>query len=225
MDELLDAVPKKRIQYIPEFLYDIRKDWMSLGVMDKKMRLEAADGSIARLNYIAQRMKLTGKRVTSENSRFATYYQVKSVVARARAHGFVPVEPPKTIEEPPPKVAEETTIPTMGNKFYWERERQLLSLKKQVHALSEQVDSLNAIISEALLAEPITDAPGVYFLCNRGKVVYVGKSETSVTSRIQGRANLVEYARMIPCDNPKEIAEMEKRWVKRLLPPGNTHLK
>jgi len=135
----------------------------------------------------------------------------------------------KTIRKAPVRwfvKKEEPTITPISNQLFdtvvAERDELLNKIKK----LTQQVDSLQGnfrkIVRTLVQAEPISDKPGVYFLCNEKEVVYVGMSSRSVHKRVRERAALLPVCRMISFSDKHTINSFEKTCIQLMHPNGNT---
>jgi len=66
--------------------------------------------------------------------------------------------------------------------------------------------------------------PFIYFLINRNKIVYIGKSE-SVRLRIHHHNCYIKYnkIRLIPC-RAKDMTRYERRWIAKFRPIHNVQI-
>ena len=204
-------------RYIPEWLYPMRREWMTLGAMEKLFDLQDKEGVQSKVGtlvnkYAIPRQKISGRPPYG----YKLVARIVDVLPIAKAHGYTPIE---KLEEITP-ILPPSPSPNKHIDKIAVQERDELAFK--VTKLEQQNKDLRSAIVAALRVKPISGKAGVYFLCNQEEVVYVGMSKTSVEDRVAGRANLVEFACMLEVEEAKNICSEETKWIRLLKPKGNT---
>lgn len=220
-------------RYIPEWLYPMRREWMTLGAMEKLFDLQDKEGVQIKVGTLVNKYAIPRQKISGQLPHgYKLVARIVDVLPIAKAHGYTPIEKLEEITPilpPSPSPNEHigkiaallhTAEYAVRDKKSAVQERDELAFK--VTKLEQQNKDLRGAIVAALRVKPISGKAGVYFLCNQEEVVYVGMSKTSVEDRVAGRANLVEFACMLEVKEAKNICSEETKWIRLLRPKGNT---
>lgn len=207
--------------YIPDWIAPIKNDWLTAGQFDGIFRIK---NDLILAGGLIRKLRLPHKKIASTGAAgFKNLYQVKEVIARLSAHGYEidkPIEIKKVesktvfIKDQPPSIKEARLLSEISSL-----KNEIQNLEKK---LNENFDEANKFAMMLLKAKQPSHDMGVYFLCDPQKIVYVGMSATSVSKRIEGRANLMDSVKMIKCGTKQECLFLEKLFIKFLRPVGNT---
>lgn len=205
-------------QYIPEWLEPHKNHWLTTTGLNKIIRFKK-DDEFFEPHYLVNHFKIPNvKKEAKTSTGYKRLYLVKQVVVMLKVHGY------EVAELPPEPVVKfvERIVDNRTDRYRVDiAETRVTALQQDLMDTQEQLGFARTMVRWALSAKPVNDEPGVYFLCNEREVVYVGKASKSVKDRVNGRANLVSLAKMLPMENVN-LDEAERRWIKFLKPKGNT---
>lgn len=227
-------------RYIPEWIAHRKNEWVTRTELNYIFKFDF-NGQVVTASFVLSRIDALKKKQSCNKGPcgYRYLYLVKEVVARAKAHGYIPLDATApNIDEEQSKNDESRHV-LFKDSFNAQRQINALhkaldlsnieiaELKKKLHdyvAFNDKAQAVYSIATQLLSATGIKDSPGVYFLVQQNEIVYVGMSKSSVLNRLQGRANLVSHAYMIET-HADGAADLERLMIATFNPKGNTKLK
>ena len=221
-------------EYIPAWLHAVRRDWVTLGAMEKLFDLQDKEGVRIKVGTLINKYAIPRRKISGRPPYgFKWVARIVDVLPIIKVHGYTPIEKlkeatPTPLPNPSPNEHIGTIAALMHRAEYAVQTRddllfKVTNLERQVTKLEQQNKDLCSAIAVALQVKPIANKAGIYFLCNKDEVVYVGMSKTSVAERVNGRAKLVDFTCMLEIEEIKNICSEEAKWIRLLRPKGNTN--
>jgi len=219
-------------QVIPEWLQPIKSEWMTVSKLAKRIGFRRPDGYVLNASTVIQRIgpRCHIYRRHAEGENYCRLYLVKELVARAAAHKLAPVdvseESRRARHDSVAKkvLMREAALRMANGQFDAMQASHARSMETLRAAHQREIErwehSLKDVSAILLQCEDIQPLPGVYLFVSAGEIVYVGQSK-NVAKRVDGRANLVQVARMIRIDDAKRRDDTERYLIEMLRPKGN----
>ena len=215
-------------RYIPGFLLPYKNEWVVASWFS--IALFRSDTQVLRSEQLFHRIDFPSC-TKAHGKVIRRYYNVKEVLAKAKAHGYSAIE----------------ASPYYARMELDQTDRDLLAAKRRLKDIEDRIAQANIRIGQCtsrleagqtaenvvqqvhrLFVEmaytrnlPPFEGPGVYVMTNHEEVLYVGQA-SNIASRVKERVKVCPAIVCIGVDDQDDRSRLERMLIQLLGPSGNT---